>query len=181
MQIPFNKGLNLTISSKLILLFTNPWICIVNALSFWLEILIQVIIKFIFKNLRIMCISTSRNLNLMLLSWLQVQEHYAKKIFLKAKKNISQLFFPQHLQLLVVMQSVSSYKNITQTLYTDDTYTKTQCCFLVMEGRQFAWQFHSHWGISIHQCFAEFENSILKGFKVPLPLFPYKRYRLITV
>lgn len=85
-----------------------------------------------------MCISSLRNLNLMLLSLLQVQEHYAKKIFPKAKKKISQLFFPQHLQLLVVMQSVYSYKNIAQTLYTDDTYTKTQCCFLVMEGKQFA-------------------------------------------
>lgn len=61
-----------------------------------------------------------------------------QKDFSKGKKKFSQLFFPQHLQLLVVMQSVYSYKNIAQTLYTDDTYTKTQCCFLVMEGKQFA-------------------------------------------
>lgn len=127
-----------------------------------------------------MYISSLRNLNLMLRSLLQVQEHYAKKIFPKAKKKYFS-FFPQHLQLPVVMQSVSSYKNIAQTLYTDDTYTKTRCCFLVMEGKQFAWQFHSHWDIWIHQCFAESENSTLKGFKVPLPLLPYKRYRLITV
>lgn len=73
--------------------FTNPRICIVNVLSFWLEILIQLIIKFIFKNLRNLCISSLRNLNLMLFSWLQVQEHYAKKIFPKAKKYFPNSFF----------------------------------------------------------------------------------------
>lgn len=61
-----------------------------------------------------------------------------KRFFQRQKKNFPNSFFPQHLQLLVVMQSVYSYKNIAQTLYTDDTYTKTQCCFLVMEGKQFA-------------------------------------------
>lgn len=61
-----------------------------------------------------------------------------KRFFQRQKKDFPNSFFPQHLQLLVVMQSVYSYKNIAQTLYTDDTYTKTQCCFLVMEGKQFA-------------------------------------------
>lgn len=126
-----------------------------------------------------MCISSLRNLNLMLLSLLQVQEHYAKKIFPKAKKKFSQLFFSPALTTSCGHAiSVFLQKHSTDIVYRWHMYQDTM--LFPSNGGQ-AICIHSHWGIWIHQCFAESENSTLKGFNVPLTLLPYKRYRLTPV
>lgn len=99
--------------------------------------------------------------------------------FSKGKKKIfPTLFSPALTTSCGHAISVFLQKHSTDIVYRWHIYQDTM--LFPSNGGQ-AICIHSHWGIWIHQCFAESENSTLKGFKVPLTLLPYKRYRLTPV